>query len=71
MIATRQELELRCPECDARLRLAETELAAAPRVECKHCGTVAYLSHYREFADEPAAWRLESELPDDPGLGAR
>ncbi|HSC46548.1 MAG TPA: hypothetical protein VLG68_00515 [Gammaproteobacteria bacterium] len=65
MIAVNLDVRLPCPECGRDKLLPKTELAIGRLQRCEHCGAELYLSHYREYAHEPALWRLESYAPDE------
>ena len=60
---------LTCPECGGEMRMHASELAIGRMVGCEHCEAELYLSHYRETAQEPAIWRLESYDDDEEQAG--
>lgn len=61
------DVKLQCPECDGSNVFPLAKLVIGLRVRCEHCGTDLRLSHYREIADQPALWRLESLLDEETG----
>ncbi|MGE5624525.1 MAG: hypothetical protein ACM3ZT_03140 [Bacillota bacterium] len=65
MISVKSDPQLTCPECGEDQAVPEAELAVGYRLHCEHCGAESRLSHYRESADQPPAWRLESLLAEE------
>ena len=69
MISPQTDVILTCPECDGEMRLHLSELVAGRMIGCEHCEAELCLSHYREAADQPAVWRLESYDADEELAG--
>lgn len=63
------EQVLTCPECSENMSLQDRELAVGNEVRCLNCGADLFLSHSREYPDEPPVWRLESLTDFDESDG--
>lgn len=55
-----QTIDLPCPECNEVNALPLTELVNGREMPCQHCGAIVMLTCYRERADDPPLWHMES-----------
>lgn len=64
-------VQLACPDCGGLNSLDESELANNRLIKCVHCAEPLLLAHYRERAEDPPVWHLESTVPySDEGRNA-
>lgn len=54
----RATLDLPCPECGGRIRLAREELADGAVAPCRHCGFAATITREVDGHGEYGAWIL-------------